>query len=52
MKAKPMSSEALARGEVPDFRAIKYARIIRVKPPIGPSGNGGRISHTTARGQR
>jgi len=52
MKAKPISSEALARGETPDFKALKYAKIIRAKPPVGPSGNGGKFHHTTARGQR
>ena len=47
-----ISSEALLRGEVPDFRAIKYARIRSTKPPIAPAGNGGKIHQTTARGQR
>ena len=47
-----ISSEALTRGERPDFKAMKYARVHRVKPPVSPSGNGGNIHQKTARGQR
>lgn len=47
-----ISSESLLRGETPDFKAIKYARIRATKPPVGPAGNGGKIHQTTARSQR
>lgn len=46
-----ISPEALLRGEKPDFKAMKYARVHRIKPPVSPSGNGG-IRQTSARGQR
>jgi hypothetical protein len=52
VKQKPFSSEALARGETPDFKAIKYAKIHAIKPPVAPPGNGGKIHHTIPRGQK
>ena len=52
MKPKTFSSEALARGETPDFKAIKYAQIHAIKPPVAPPGNGGKIHHTIPRVQK
>ena len=47
-----ISPEALLRGETPDFKAMKYARIHRTKPPVAPAGNCGKIHQISGKGQR